>query len=401
MICASLGIDSVEATRITHSAYVKLDCTDDPRQVPQELADEWRDNLWDQLEDSGVPWIRASRAARLFSTRHCESRERAKEIFLNVLDDSRTSPRALAIVASHCEHHVMKQWCSDNHVLDKLVAADPDNAYAVLMPLLVTEEVPRIGESNDQVGYDTPQHRALLEMGSKALFYNDYAHQGALELIPVVTEYIKKVPPVTKTRSYIGHLAYKSQSAVVIAGQLTFWYSPVSLGPLKGLCRHMVIADDQWGQDRCWEVASLLRTKGRSAYIRSEGLSIGRSLLAAEDAESFISENPDYIEFRRIAIDHDCFAPKYVDYYEFSVFEFEEPLDENGEEALLSWLTDIDKVGQIRASHERGLTKCGDEFDEEGFREEHGITKEDFDYPWAAPRRSYRPKPDIGSEEKG
>ena len=393
LIHSSFGVNTVEASQIRHSEYVKMDCTDDPKQVPRQRTNEWKDNLWGQLEDSDVPWIRAVRAANLFRTRICAYRERVKEIFLNVLDDSRSSPRALAIVASHCEHRVMKQWCSDNHVFDKLVGADPDNAYAILMPLLVTEEVPYVGKDRDPIGYDTPQHRALLEAASKVLSYNDYAHQGALELIPLVTDYFEESPPKFQNLGYLGQLAYKSQSAVVVAGQLTFWYSPMSLRPLEGLCRHMVIADDLWGRNRCWEIADLLRTKGRSAWIRTEGLSIGRSILAANDAESDISEDPDYVEFRRIAIDHDCFAPEFVDYHEFDLFKFTEPLDKEQEKSLLSWLKDTDEIGQIRTSHNAGFKQCGEEFDEESFKDEHGITRKNMDYPWGAPNRSYRPKP--------
>ena len=392
LIHSALSMNSVEAKQITHSAYVKMDCTDDPTKVPREPTYEWRDKLWNQLEDSDVPWIRASRAARLFSTRLCSSRERAKEIFLNVLDDSRSSPRALSIVAYSCEFKVMKKWCSDNHVLDKLVAADPDNAYAILMPLLVAEEVPYIGESRDPVGYDTPQHRALLEAAGKALFYNDYAHQGAMELLPLLTDFIEEYPLAIHNGSYLGKLAYKSQSVVVLAGQLTFWYSPMSLLKLSGLCRHMVIADDLWGRNQCWEIADLLRTKGRSAFIRSDGLSLGGSILAAADAESDISESPEYIKFRRIAIDHDCLVPKYARYNEFDLYKLTGPLDEEQEESLLSWLKDMDEIGQIRTSHNAGLTGCGEEFDEESFKEEHGISSEDMDYPFTAPNRSYRPK---------
>ncbi len=395
-----LGLNTVWATSIPRSTVLKMDCTVDPVYGSGRPKDEWKDDLWDQLENSDIPWIRATHAASLFSTRHCASRDRAKEIFLSVLDDSRSLPRALSIVASSCEYRVMKKWCSDNHVFDKLAAADPDNAYAILMPLLVAEEVPYIGKRRDPIGYDTPRHRALLEVASKASFYNDYAHQGALELTPLLTDFIEKSPPTIYNRSYLEELAYRSQSVVVLAGQLTFWYSPVSLGQLSALCRHMVISDNQWGQNRCWEIADLLRTKGRSAYIRSDGLGIGRSMMAAIDAESFISENPDYVEFKRINIDHDCFTPKYAGYHEFDVFKFKEPLDEEQEEALLTWLKDTDEIGQIRTSHKNGLTQCGEEFDEESFREEHGITNEDYDYPWTAPRRSYRPKPPKSSSDE-
>jgi hypothetical protein len=395
-----LSLNTVWATSIPRSTFLKMDCTVDPIYGTGRPKDEWKDDLWDQLENSDVPWIRATRAASLFSTRHCASRDRAKEIFLNVLDDSRSSPRALSIVASSCEYKVMKKWCSDNHVFDKLSSADPDNAYAILMPLLATEKVPSIGKSRDPIGYDTPEHRALLEAASKASFYNDYAHQGAMELIPLLTDFIEESPPSINNLGYLEELAYRSQSVVVLAGQLTFWYSPASLGHLDGLCRHMVISDDQRGQNRCWEIADLLRTKGRSTYIRSEGLAIGRSMLAAIDAENILSENPDYIKFSRIDIDHDCFTPKYVGYDEFDIFKIKEPFDEEQEEALLKWLKDTDEIGQIRTSHKNGLKQCGEEFDEESFREEHGITKEDYDYPWTAPRRSYRPKPPQSSSDE-
>ena len=187
---------------------------------------------------------------------------------------------------------------------------------------------------------------------------------------------------------------------VVLAGQLTFWYSPMLLGKLEGLCRHMVIADDHWGRNQCWEIAGLLRTKGRSAFIRSDGLALGGSMLAAVDAESYPSENPDYLEFSRIAIDHDCLAPKYAGYHEFDLFKFTEPLDEKQEKSLLSWLKDMDEIGQIRTSHNAGFTRCGEEFDEERFKEEHCISREDYDYPWTAPNRSYRPKPQHSSSDE-
>ena len=104
---------------------------------------------------------------------------------------------SLLVLATWCNSPDYFQVCREAHVYQRIIAMDPGNAMAYLIPISQAKQRYDGTFEERAAAVDSPEMRKLITEMSKASVWEDYAERAALQFYRANLEFVREHPPPT------------------------------------------------------------------------------------------------------------------------------------------------------------------------------------------------------------
>lgn len=309
--------------------------SDDAVYKAENAYSEWLEEFYTFLETSKDSQSRTLAGIHLYESGEPKSMDRGAAIIEAVLNAPSTEPVSLWTLAGYCGLlGEPRPWCESDGIYEKLIAADPGNA-AALMQSLKRFHVP-----GDELSLDTKANRELLLSAANLQRFDAYWGRGIVSFYNEALAYFKTrpVPPVLESSLFVPQLGGSVEGAAFTSVMSIIVASPsMSYSLIIELCKTQVKSQRADTIKACNKLASMMQAHALTALTKSIGYALERVMLEIKDADNprihFLSQRSQLLA--KIAM---CQYPHWQ--------TSNDPMIEISEKYLVDWMTNLDQLGE-------------------------------------------------------